>query len=272
MLVKAIGRLVDRYSARVESVEGQISGYFYAFLVLFTTLLYTNSLHGDFAYDDRLVSMRVCQTDQIVVCSFSRAIVSNQDVLPNTPWYSLFTNDYWGTPIFSSNSHGSYRPIATISFRFNCLAHGLSPYGFHLANLVLHVCVTLLFVRLLSKWFKCGTRITIMSSMLFACHPIHVESVTSIVGRADLGAALFYILCIIHYIKFVRDKHAIGNLYISLAMATLSMLTKEHGVTCLMVCGVYHVFIVHKLFPFSMKSYKQLFQKVTLAQNIQLNF
>lgn len=190
--------------------------------------------------------------------------------MPNTPWYKLFTNDFWGTPIRSSNSHGSYRPIAVFTFRLNYLLHGLNPFGFHLFNLILHLIVTLVYMKFISRVLNGRKRITLIASFLFASHPIHVESVTSIVGRADLGAALFYLLALLSYRKFVdteleRTASTTGTKYLlaSTTFATMSMLTKEHGVTCLPVCAVYHLFIIHRFFPLSRLNLLYLFQKVS---------
>lgn len=128
-------------------------------------------------------------------------------------------------------------------------------------------------------------RITLISTALFASHPIHVESVTSLVGRADVGAGFFYLLALLSYAKFVnhhdsRQLVTIGGknigrrryLYLSLTMATMSMLTKEHGVTCLAVCAVYHLFVVHRFFPFSTESYRNLFNEVRTKIYFQVNF
>ncbi|CAG2111276.1 unnamed protein product [Medioppia subpectinata] len=108
--------------------------------------------------------------------------------------------------------------------------------------------------RVYTQIFNYRKRITLISSALFASHPIHVESIASIVGRADVGAAVFYILSIMCYIKYCKYSDSNGKthntyLYTSLVLATLSMLTKEHGITALGVCAVYHLFIHYKLFP-----------------------
>ena len=154
----------------------------------------------------------------------------------------------------SSNTHGSYRPITVVSFRLNNLLHGLSPFGFHAFNIVLHSLATFLFTKFSAQIFNYRKRITLISGSLFACHPIHVESIASIVGRADVGAAIFFILSIMSYIKFCKNSDNNGKadnycLYLSLLLASLSMLTKEHGITALGVCAVYHLFIHYKLFP-----------------------
>lgn len=103
-------------------------------------------------------------------------------------------------------------------------------------------------------------RITLLASLLFAIHPIHVESVTSIVGRADVAAALFYLLALFFYIKFIEtDRNENRYLYCTFISATLSMLTKEHGITCLIVCLVYHLFIVHRFYPFSKDNWYRIY-------------
>ena len=52
-------------------------------------------------------------------------------------------------------------------------------------------------------------RIAVMiSSLLFACHPIHTEAVTSIVGRAEVGSTGFSLAAFLAYVNHVkyRDK------------------------------------------------------------------
>lgn len=232
-------------------------------------ILYLNGLNGEFAYDDRLeINYTRNLSDSCNTSLFSRAIQSNQDLLPSTPWYNLLQNDYWGTPIDSSNSHGSYRPLTVFTFRLNVLLHGLSPLGFHLVNLLLHLLVTHLYMRFVSYVLNGHRRITLMSTVLFASHPIHVESVTSIVGRADVAAALFYLAALLSYARFVslstrEARYPPASLLGALLFAALSMLSKEHGITCLAVCAVYHLFVVHRFFPFSLASYRLLLKEVS---------
>ena len=50
------------------------------------------------------------------------AIVRNPDVVNSKPgvwvdWYSLWTNDFWGTPMSSPESHKSFRPLTILTFR-----------------------------------------------------------------------------------------------------------------------------------------------------------
>lgn len=62
-------------------------------------LTYANSLNGEFVHDD------------------IPAVVSNSDVNGGNNVFRVFTNDFWGTPMSDPNSHKSYRPLTTLSFR-----------------------------------------------------------------------------------------------------------------------------------------------------------
>lgn len=70
-----------------------------AFIALVTVAIYMNGVHGEFVHDD------------------IPAITMNKDVLGVTPITHVFRNDFWGTPMSDINSHKSYRPLTTLSFR-----------------------------------------------------------------------------------------------------------------------------------------------------------
>ncbi|EEB13478.1 smile protein, putative [Pediculus humanus corporis] len=189
-------------------------------------LSYYNTLDAGFVYDDR------------------RAILNNQDVLPTTSFSSIWYNDFWGTPIASSNSHGSYRPLCVLTFRLNyILGGGFRPYGFHLVNVLLHSLCTYLVVKLARKFFNKNFPVFVCG-FLFSLHPIHTEAVAGIVGRADIASCIFYIISFLSYIK-----HSGGYLWfqctawliLCLISSACAMLSKESGLTVLVVCGIYDV-------------------------------
>ncbi|KAM4036107.1 protein O-mannosyl-transferase TMTC2 isoform 1-T1 [Anomaloglossus baeobatrachus] len=195
-------------------------------------VLYLNTLGADFCYDD------------------SRAIKTNQDLLPETPWTQIFFNDFWGTLLTHSGSHKSYRPLCTLSFRLNYVFGGLEPWSYHLVNILLHSAVTGLFTHLCKALFGSGCW-TLLAGLLFAAHPIHTEAVAGIVGRADVGAGLFFLLSLLCYVKHCSTRSCSVSswcwILFSGLCAACSMLWKEQGVTVLAVSAVYDVFVFHKL-------------------------
>ena len=69
----------------------------------------------------------------------------------------------------------------------------MKPDGYHVVNFLLHwanVWLVLVIVRRLSKRLS----LAVLAAALFAVHPINIESVTNIVGRADLLATLICLL------------------------------------------------------------------------------
>ncbi|RWS31166.1 transmembrane and TPR repeat-containing protein 2-like protein [Leptotrombidium deliense] len=192
--------------------------------------------------------MFISQFSPFFTFFYSRAIKTNADVTQGTPWTALFFNDFWGTPLTHTGSHKSYRPLCVLSYRVNHLFNALHPSGYHLVNVILHTMVTVLFTKLSFHLFNGRERTALTSGLLFATHPIHSEAVAGVVGRADCGAALFFLLSLMCYIRFC-EKRDRRQLYLSLVLAALSMLTKENGVTVLAVSGVYHLLIHCRILP-----------------------
>ncbi|XP_077356844.1 protein O-mannosyl-transferase TMTC2-like isoform X2 [Festucalex cinctus] len=200
--------------------------------------VYVNTLDADFCYDD------------------SRAIKTNQDLLPATPWTNILYDDFWGTLLTHSGSHKSFRPLCTLTFRLNYVLHGLRPFGYHLLNVALHGLVTAAFTAF-TRPLLGGGLWTLLAGLLFASHPVHTEAVAGVVGRADVGAALFFLLSLLCYARHcrLRASRCCGGsvarcwtwMMGSLWCAAASMLWKEQGVTVLAVSAVYDLFVFHRL-------------------------
>jgi hypothetical protein len=86
--------------------------------------------------------------------------------------------------MFEPGSHLSYRPLTTISFRFNHYFHELRPFGYHVVNIALHAAVTVLFAIAVNRMLRSEST-AVLAGVLFAVHPLHVEVATNIVGRAE---------------------------------------------------------------------------------------
>ncbi|KRX96003.1 Transmembrane and TPR repeat-containing protein 4 [Trichinella pseudospiralis] len=177
------------------------------------------------------------------------AIVHNSDVrwtlASGQSWWRFLQNDFWGRPITSNQSHKSWRPLTTLSFRLNYLWRQDEPQGYHLINVFLHGVVTVLsydfYVEMLSA---CGARdcrfeqLSFLSSVIFACHPVHAEAVSSIVGRAELLSAFCFLLAFLAYaksLKYVHLWHSIKSILLCFILSTFALTAKEQGITILNV-------------------------------------
>ena len=173
------------------------------------------------------------------------------DLRPETPIGNLLRNDFWGTPVHTEKSHKSFRPLAVLTFRLNFLLGDLNPFGYHLGNVAVHGLVCYFTTHLLSVVMP-SLGATAVASLLFAVHPIHTESVASVVGRAEVLSALCYCLAFLCYVQAMRARrlcsaeHAVC-LVLCLALALAGMLCKEGGITVLGVCFAVEVFVLLRL-------------------------
>lgn len=59
----------------------------------------------------------ICSLDGEFVFDDSEAIVGNKDVKLESPWTSVFSNDFWGNKLATNTSHKSYRPLTVLTYR-----------------------------------------------------------------------------------------------------------------------------------------------------------
>ncbi|HKQ47328.1 MAG TPA: tetratricopeptide repeat protein [Phycisphaerae bacterium] len=104
--------------------------------------------------------------------------------------------------------HGDlYQPLPVLSFQLNyALAkpspdstHGVSLYGFHLTNILLHAANAALVFLVASRLVPArrDRRIGLLTALFFACHPFAVEPVAWISGRTILLATLFSLILLL---------------------------------------------------------------------------
>ena len=189
--------------------------------------VYLNSLDCGFCFDD------------------ASAVRDNMDLRPKTPWTNLVWDDFWGTPMHVEGSHKSYRPLVVATFRLNYLVHELEPMGYHLVNVLLHAAVSYLYVRLCLLVFV-ATWPALVAGLLFAVHPIHTEAVAGVVGRAEMLSAIFFLLSIFAYREAVLERKA-SKLLTMCLLCLCSVLSKEQGITVIVVCLSVEVFVLLNL-------------------------
>ena len=152
----------------------------------------------------------------------------------------IFQHTYW----WPTGEAGLYRPLTTLSYLFNyaILGDRDQPAGYHTVNLLLHVGNVLLayvLARKLTREFWPPVFI----AALWAVHPVTTESVTNIVGRADLLATMAVLAAFLMYLEsldatgWCRATWAAG-----LAFATtVGVFSKESAIAILPLIIVYEL-------------------------------
>ena len=132
--------------------------------------------------------------------------------------------------IFTQSVGNNYNPLPILVFAIVRSKVGLEPFVYHLINVILHLlCIALVFwtTRLLTKKPFVIAAIT----LLFAIHPLRVESVAWITELKDVMFAAFYFGAIIAYIKWIRGGKKFIPYLIMLVLAILSLLSKIQAVS-----------------------------------------
>jgi len=147
---------------------------------------------------------------------------------------------------FTSTEVANWHPLTWISYAVDYWLFGPGPFGFHLTNVILHSINTSLVFVLASELTRAADGgsgdtgalqwrravVGLVSALLFALHPIHVESVAWVSERKDLLYSLFYISGLITYIKYASGGRRQPLFYIStLAAFALSLMGKPMAIT-----------------------------------------
>jgi len=195
-------------------------------IMLFSSLLYVQTLWYDYALDDSLM---------ITANQFTKMGAAGMD--------EIMTNDAF-TGFFGVQKKlvagGRYRPLSQIMFSIEYQFFGLNPFIGHLLNVVLYalVCGMLfLFLRKLlqsqkqAQWYA---SIPFIASLIFAAHPLHTEVVANIKGRDEIITWMLSLACLYLTLDFVDKKKWI-YLILIIPFFFLSILAKENAVTMLAV-------------------------------------
>lgn len=157
--------------------------------------------------------------------------------------FLLATDSYRSLNIVSlltSPGNGvEYLPVRDLSYVIDTVLWGGNPFGFHLTNLILYAlnCVAVYFLANSACALLTGggnadpapaRRVALVTSLLFALHPIHSEAVSFITGRNTLLSGLFTFWSaqrFMHYLM-AADQKSWRNLLLSFALYLLAIFSK----------------------------------------------
>ena len=174
-------------------------------LMLFTFLLYTKALvNGITNFDD----------DFYIV---------NNPYLKDFSWNGV-------NAIFSSFYQANYHPFTTMIYFFEYNWFGLNPLPYHLLNVLLHVLNVFLVFKFVER--LSGKQMTaLIVAVLFAVHPLHVESVAWISELKDVLYSCFFLLSMLVYLRYMKSGFQMRDYWASLLLFLASLFSKSAAVT-----------------------------------------
>ncbi|MRR53666.1 MAG: hypothetical protein EG822_04020 [Deltaproteobacteria bacterium] len=139
------------------------------------------------------------------------------------------SGDFSISDFFLHGGKEYYRPLAALSLLGDFYLFGGKTSGYHITNVLIHLCNTLLIYYLTSLLLK-GTRDTafysFIAGLIFAVHPVNSETVVWISCRPDLLCCLFSLLSLVIVIK--SERITAPAIFISLFFVYIcSLLAKE---------------------------------------------
>ncbi len=174
-------------------------------VLVFTAFLYSKALDNGFTYMD---------DDYYVLKNYYLRDFSFKGI------WAIFTHFY------SFN----YHPLTSISNLIEYTIWGLNPWPYHFFNVLLHLLNVWLVYRLAEQ--LSGKRFTaLVVAILFAVHPMHVESVAWVAERKDVLYTAFYLSSLLLYLRSIRSGFTASNYVIALALFLASLLSKSAAVT-----------------------------------------
>jgi tetratricopeptide (TPR) repeat protein len=186
-------------------------------IVLLVCLAYLPALHGGFIWDDDVY-------------------VTNNLTLHDLGGLQRIWFEVGAVP--------QYYPMVHTTFWLEYHLWGLNPFGYHLINVLLHATAAILLWQVL---LRLRIRGAWLAAILFALHPVCVESVAWITERKNVLSAVFYFAAALAYLRFaaweepggpnrLRWHWYLGALVLFLAALLSKTVTCSLPAALLLVC------------------------------------
>jgi tetratricopeptide (TPR) repeat protein len=145
-----------------------------------------------------------------------RAIVANPRLTDSDGLWRIW---------FSSESE-QYQPLTYTTFWLERRLWGLRPAGYHWVNVALHAANAVLVWLILRR---IGLRAAPVAALLFALHPVNVESVAWIYERKNVLSGLFYLLTFLALFRFDQTRSR-RSYALAVALFVAALLSKASTV------------------------------------------
>ncbi len=127
------------------------------------------------------------------------------------------------------------------------LCFGRSTLAYHILSIILHILATILvyfFVLILTR----NERLSSFTTLLFALHPIHTETVTWISGRTYALYSVFFLLSFIFYHLSLENEKRIAYLLPSVIFYTIALFCSTWALPLLVIFPLYGWYLKEKEF------------------------
>ncbi len=132
---------------------------------------------------------------------------------------------------------GYYRPLVNVTYFLDYRIWGMKAYGFRATNLLLHLVACFLLYEWLLRLTGRG-RESFWAVLLFALHPVQTETISIIVARNNILAAVFILATLHGYIAW-WDRRSPTAFAVSLVAFAGAVFSKEFGLMAVPILFLY---------------------------------
>ena len=181
----------------------------------------------------------------------------NRNFLDNPAYRGLgWTQLRW---MWTTTQMGHYVPLAWMTLGLDYVLWGMNPFGYHLQNVVLHAANGVLVYFLTSRILTLAGVVSrpnardavgpsVLAALVFAIHPLRVESVAWITERRDVLSLLWYLASVQCYLRFVSSAPPRWRWYIvAVVFFVAALLSKATSVTLPAALFVLNVYPLRRL-------------------------
>ena len=140
--------------------------------------------------------------------------------------------------MFSTFHLGHYQPLSWLSLGLDYVLWGMEPFGYHLTNLLLHGANAVLFLLVTLKCLQFATGVeettthrfiaAAFAALIFAVHPLRVESVAWATERRDLLSGSFLLASVLCYFRAAVAAESRGR-WLTWSRGSLCAVTSFQG-------------------------------------------
>src|SRR5438132_13123211 len=154
---------------------------------------------------------------------------------------------------------GHYIPLTWMTLGLDYLLWGMNPFGYHLTSLLLHAAnagvfffvVRRILTQALPSRSERGHALAVaagFAALVFAIHPLRVESVAWATERRDVLSGLFYLLTILLYLRASeRGERGRGWYWGTVGLFACALLSKAMAVSVPVVLLILDVYPLRRL-------------------------
>ena len=131
-----------------------------------------------------------------------------------------------------------YRPLQNLSFMVDAMLSGDAAWGYYLTGILLHTATVSLLFYLLTRIGN-DRRTAFLLTLLFAVHPLFVQTVAWAPSRGDMLMTVFALAAFISFLEYIRTNKFVF-LVINLISFSAALFSKEPGILVPAVCYLWY--------------------------------